>query len=472
MGCDRPLGPAFRFAGRQTEIRTSSNTPEALHIRVVDHLSSVGNLPLRSLEVRIPDDASFGAQNLRMTSEGAEVSAEHSSNVDRRMMRTEFHPAWKSSPREIVTEWDLPSKASGRATIGVSAAGFYIADETALPLWQTPAGILTQGGPVPDTETLTVVTPADYRILAPGKILKRSLDGNLATRRFRIQPDKDFFLYVVAGRYQEQIIRSSQGSVNFWTVQPLDSSAAQTAATRLESSLEALKDYYDPGSKGGNTVHLVEAPGELPDELGEGNPGGGSFPNGALLDSRAIAQGIASEPVLQVAEYELARTWFGWRVRPRPEAQILMGRGIGLFGMVIAAEVHGQEQRERMIASLLTRYDETKRIAPDRKLIEPPVGYSREERISTGYKAALFFAALEDLCGHDALREALRTVVHDLGGDQTGYEELMASAGAVTGRDLADFFRQWLNHPGIPENFRARYGHLSNSQSRDKETGD
>ena len=51
--------------------------------------------------------------------------------------------------------------------------------------------------------------------------------------------------------------------------------------------------------------------------------------------------------MLQLAEYELARTWFGWRVRPRPEAQILMGRGMGLFGLVIAAEGRGPDAAPR-----------------------------------------------------------------------------------------------------------------------------
>jgi len=57
-----------------------------------------------------------------------------------------------------------------------------------------------------------------------------------------------------------------------------------------------------------------------------------------LLDRRALTQGIANESILELAEYELARTWFGWRVRPALEDQILMGRGVGLYGLIVAAE--------------------------------------------------------------------------------------------------------------------------------------
>jgi hypothetical protein len=461
--CVRPLGPGFRFADRQTEIRVSSGAPEQLHIRVADHLSSIGNLPLRSLKVRMPDEAGFGARNLRVIMEGNEVSPEHSSSMDRRLMSAAFDPGWeRPQPREIVTEWELTPQLSARGTIGVSAAGFYIADETALPLWQPPNGVFTKGGPTPERETLTVFVPSDYRVLAPGKPLKRVAAGNMVARRFRIQPDKDFLPYVVAGRYQEQIIRAAQTTVNFWTFQPLDASVAQIAALRLSSSVRALTDFYGPASKGKSIIHIAEAPGDLRDEFGEGtDPGGASFPNGVLLSPRAVAQGVANEAVLQLAEYELARTWFGWRVRPRPEAQILMGRGIGLFGLVIAAEARGQDQRGRMITSLLERYNEAVHIAADRKLVEPAAEYSRAERITTGYKAALFFVALEDLCGRDNLRTAFRNIIHARGGDQAGHEELRAAAESASRRDLAEIFRAWFNRPGIPEDFRTRYGRAS-----------
>ena len=76
----------------------------------------------------MPDVADFGVRNLRVTVEGNEVSPEHGSNRDRRLMRLVFDPAWEQpQPREIITEWDLPSEPSARGTIGISAAGFCMA---------------------------------------------------------------------------------------------------------------------------------------------------------------------------------------------------------------------------------------------------------------------------------------------------------------------------------------------------------
>lgn len=456
-----PLGPGFFFLDRHTEIRAAADATSgaALHIKVVDLLDNAGNRPLRSLEVRLPDGPTFGSRNLRVTIDGRAVSPQSASDSDRRLMSTPFDPVWKrNEPREIVTEWDLTPEPEGRGTVAASGDAFYIADETALPLWQPPRGVFTRGGPIPLNATLTVITPSDFRVLALGKALKPAAVNGLIAHRYRIRPKEDFLPYVVAGRYVEQITRTRQGQVSFWTLHPNDAQQAQTAAARLANSMLAYVDFFGPAMKTDTAIRIVEAPVELPAEFGEpGGAGGGSFPGGALLDRRALTQGLANESILQLAEYELARTWFGWRVRPAPETQILMGRGVGLFSLIIAAERRSPEERRRMVTLLLDRYDASRRIAADRQLLEPPVGYSRAERISTGYRAALFFVALEDLCGHDNLSAAFKEIVHSHGGDTMADEELRAATEETYGHDLAEMFRAWLNHPGIPDDFRARY---------------
>jgi hypothetical protein len=458
-GCVHPLGPGYQFPDRQTEIRISGASPGRVHFHVVDELENVGDRPLRSLEVRLPVGPAFGEQNLRVLVDGAEVSPQHSSETDNRMMRAPFDPVWEQDQkRKIVTEWDLMPESSARGTIGASPDGFFIADETALPLWQTPSGVFVRGGANPDKEVLTVIAPQDFRVLAPGKALKSGRDGNQIAQRYLIDPNNDYLPYVVAGRYQVKIIKSRQGEVQFLTFRPMDSQAAQTVAERLSSSMKTLAEFFGPASNGNAAVRIAEAPVELPAEFSESlDPGGVSIPEGVMLDPRVFHLGIANEAVLQLAEYELARTWFGWRVRPRPEAQILMGRGVGLFGLVIAAEGRGENQRRGMVTSLIDRYDEARATAPDKRLMEPPVGYSRAERISTGYRAALFLVALEDLCGHDNLKTALRDIIHDRSGSDTGYQELLAATELTSGKDLAEMFRTWLVQPGIPDNVRAKY---------------
>ncbi len=454
----QPLGPGFRFTDRQTEIHVLPAPSASLHVRVEDHLQNAGDRALRSLEVRLPEGPAFGAPSIRVKVEGREVTPAHHSESDRRLVRMPFDPVWeKQQSREIVAEWNLQLDRAGRGTVGVSENAFYVADATALPLWQAPPGIFTKGGPDPARESLTVVAPADFKVLAPGKPLRTSAHGDMVAHRFLVQPAKDYLPFVVAGRYQEEIISASGTSVIFWTFQPVEA-AAKAAAARLAASVSAFADYFGPVEKDKTPIRIVEAPGEFSPEFDtQGGLGSASFPGGVLLDHRAFEQGLSQEAVLQLAEYALARTWFGWRVRPRPETQILLGRGLGLFGLMVAAEARGDAARRAMVALLIERYDQARSVAVDRYLLEPPVGYSRAERISTGYRAALFFVALEDLCGRAALQAGFHQLLRTSGHDEIADEELRSAVEFSSHRDLAEMFRTWLNRPGIPDEFRARY---------------
>ena len=458
-GCVQPLGPGFLFVDRQAEIRPAPSAPEQLQVRVVDRFENVGDRPLHSIDGQLPGGSERGTENFRVTIDGRSVLGQRIPGGDQRVIRAPFDPVWQQQqPREIITDWDFPARPTGRDTIAASAVAFYVGGETVLPLWQPPHGIFVRGGPYPVQEGLTVFAPADFRVLASGKPVGQSAAGGMIGHRFRLRPREDFPPFAVAGRYQEQEFRMVAGAVNFWTLHALDAQQAKRAAARLGASVRAFNDYFGPSSNQKLLIHVVEAPVELPAEfVGPEGPGGASFPNGVLLDPRAIAQGLASAIVLELSEYELARTWFGWRLHPRPGAELLMGRGARLFALVVAAEARGQEERRRTVELLLKRYDDSRRLALDRALDGPPAGYSPAERLSTGYRAGLFFVALEDLCGRDNFRAALFDMIQARNGDDVGLADLRAAVEAASHRDLSELFRAWMNRPGVPEDFRTRY---------------
>jgi hypothetical protein len=457
--CVQPLGPGFRFVDRQTEIRPSPDAPERLHVRVVDRFENVGDRPLHSLDARLPGELERASDNFRVTIDGRNILAQRISGGGQRLIRAPFDPAWeRGQPREIVTDWDSPASSADRGSVAASAVAFYVGGDAVSPLWQPPHGIFVRGGPDPAQASLTVLAPPDFRVLASGKPVGQSAVGGLIGHRFRLRPQEDFPPFVVAGRYQEKEFRTAAGAVRFWTLQALDAQQAERAAARLGSTARAFNDYFGPTPKRKFLIHVVEAPVDLPAEfMAPEGPGGASFPNGVLLDPRAMAQDLASSSVLELSEYELARTWFGGRLHPRPGAELLMGRGARLFALVVAAEARGQDERRRTVALLLSRYDDSRRIAMDRALDEPPEGYSTAERLPTGYRAALFFVALEDLCGRDNFRAALFDMIQTRSGDDVGMEDLRAAVEAASQRDLSELFRAWMNHPGVPEDFRTRY---------------
>jgi hypothetical protein len=461
-GCVTPLGRGYRFDQREIEVLPVLSDPPHLHVLVSDRITNVGNQPLDSLVAEMPAGPTFGMQNLRVTVEGEDAEPHLIPAPAVRLYRIPFDPAWTMSgaPQQhsVVFEYDLAPQPGGRGTISVSADDFHLGDPTAFPVWQTPAGVFSKGGRTPMQMTLHVEALPGQLLAALGEEIVPGKNSSTGEHVFKITTD-DPTPYVVAGRYVEQDVSASGHTVAFWTFAPLDAATAQTAAHRLGAAFEAFDHFFGSAPPGTNTIRIVETKTALPAEFGAAEePGASSFPGGMILDARAVAAGLASEPSMQLEEYELARTWFGWMVRPRPEAQILMGRGVGLFGVALAAEARGgAQERRQVVMELLSRYEEARTKAADRPLIEPATGYTREQRVSSGYKAALFFVALEDAAGNERLRRAMRHLVRAMSGSDVGDEELRSAVEQETGRDFGEFFRTWLNHPGIPAEFLKRY---------------
>jgi hypothetical protein len=461
-GCTLPLGRGFRFDQREIEVLPVLSDPPHLHVLVSDRITNVGNQPLDSLVAEMPAGPTFGMQNLRVTVEGEDAEPHLIPAPTARLYRIPFEPAWTmskaSQQHSVVFEYDLAPQPGGRGTISVSSDSYHLGDPTAFPVWQTPAGLFSKGGRVPLQLTLRAEAPPGDFLAALGEEITPRSNAPAGERVFKVATDSPT-PFVVAGRYKEQIVSASGHTVVFWTFAPLEPAAAQNAARRLGASFEAFDHFFGPAPPGTNTLRVVETTAVLPAEFGGAEePGSASFPGGVILDSCAFAAGLASEPALQLEEYELARTWFGWMVRPRPEAQILMGRGAGLFAVTIAAEARGGvQERRRVVMELLRHYEEARAKAEDRPLIEPATGYTREQRISSGYKAALFFVALEDAAGSERLRRSMRHLMRAMSGGDVGDEELRSAVEEETGRDFGEFFRTWLNHPGVPADFLQRY---------------
>src|SRR6202011_4537949 len=161
------------------------------------------------------------------------------------------------------------------------------------------------------------------------------------------------------GRYQEQRVDTQSGSVVFWTRASLDEKTARMAALRLAATNNTYQEVFGSITRSRLPVHVVETSAELaPILVSTSNISAASFPEGVLFDHRAITLGLTSGPVLDLADYELARTWFGWHLRTRPEADLLLGRGMALFAALHAAERRGgAPAREQEIMRLIATYD-------------------------------------------------------------------------------------------------------------------
>ena len=183
-----------------------------------------------------------------------------------------------------------------------------------------------------------------------------------------------------------------------------------------------------------------------------------SFPEGVLLDRDAFAQGLAREPVLEAAEDGMARIWFGWYGQPGEQSRILLGRGMGLFAVALGAEARGGESaRREEVARLLADYNRARSPSGESSLSAIPAGATAEQQTAGAYRAALFWTSLEDQVGRENFAKAMRRYWIAMKGQPLDVPELRSALEAAAGRDFAQTFRTWLDRPGIPDDFRARY---------------
>ncbi len=453
-------------------------TAEYIHVRISDELVNIGNSALSYLDVSLPAGNSVRIANLifRVNGQQIEPVTRNSDSPE----RVPFEKHWKpGDAHTIVFDYDLQPNPEGGAAVGASAQGFYIVDLAAFPHWQPPVGVFAKADVRASQETFEVSVPPGFLVLAPGK--EQVPAGTAAQLQFRVTP-ADFPPFVIAGRYRERVAATRNSSVIFWTFDPLDAAPAQQAADRLavtSAEYERLFGplYIVPRGKAAVpwSVRAVEAPTPIPPldaPVAELQPdptaalSALSFPQGILLDQRAFERGISSEPVLELAEYELAQTWFGWRVQVSPAAQYLLRDGLARFAVLAAAEARdGEPARRRGIAALMATFDSYRAGAPAPASANAPRNFpivpiiprTPEERAAGGAKAALFFVALEELVGKQNFALALHTLVQDMAGKSAGEADLRSALEAASHRDLAAMFRSWLSSVDIPADFRARH---------------
>jgi hypothetical protein len=458
-GCAVALGPGFSHSYRSVEVSANSIEPTHIHVQVTDKLENIGNRPLAYLDVALPAGPSFGTKNVSVAVDKNGILSQTVARQSGPALRVPFDPPWlQGQERDIGFAYDLEPAPEGRGVVAATSDGFYLADPDVFPAWQPPMGPFAQASLRAHTEQLEVSVPADFQVLAAGRELRSERRGEFVVHHFET-PGAEFPPYLIAGRYQQQRAETALGTVVFWTRGTLDQQSAQSAARRLTATVGTYEDLFGQVARNHFPIYVVETSAELaPIVVVTPNISASSFPNGVLFDRRAVALGLTSDPVLDLADYELARTWFGWRVRPRPEADLLLAGGMALFAALHAAEARrGVAARQQEIARLIATYDGLGPTADEKPGFGPAVGYSRVELTAKAYKGGLFLFSLEDLAGEEKFHRAVRRILTDMAGQEISSGELRSAVEAEAGRNLAGVFHAWFDHAGLPAEFRAHY---------------
>ena len=462
FSCDVPLVPGYQILGESREVRFVPGESPALHIRGIFKLENTGNGDLTFVDVTLPEEKAFGRQNVCFELNGHEIApasipAEYQQD-EPNALRIPFDPPWKhKSALELAIEYDLvsPQDRGPRITLGPNE--FHLGSRGWFPALQPPKHVLSPYPRRPKKTPYTVLVPSNFLVLARGTPKGRKKAGGETEFRFVLSQD-DLPPFAVAGNYVQSPVEPRPDSATFWTLKPLPSDSQQAVAEITQTWNILVKD-FGPLDRNISAPHVVESP-ELRghNNLDDSGPVAASFPGGVLVNPAALALGIGSDEFLEIVSHSLAHNWFGDQMYPAPDAAVGLGEGLPEYATIVVDEArNGPAARRKRIEKYLAEYDEARKSATEKPLGITMLNDPAAQRRIALAKAPLFFVALEDACGADAMRSGLKHMVDVLRGQEASYDSLRSALEESSGKNLAGLFRVWLNQDGIPADFRSRY---------------
>jgi len=143
----------------------------------------------------------------------------------------------------------------------------------------------------------------------------------------------------------------------------------------------------------------------------------------------------------------LASSWLGYAQNPGFYGQDPPLSAFPAFAASIGREAaEGADLRSETIRRVL-------RLIPEKTAAHPP-----EDRTVLRAKSFLFFYALQDRYGREVFRRAVRHMLYARRERGLELSDLIAAFEQETQQNVAEFVRLWMKRPGVPDEFRARYG--------------
>jgi hypothetical protein len=478
-GCSGSVAPGYTIEKQRIEVTYTMTVPDRVSVRAWYRMRNTGSEPLGEIHFRLPYKDK--TENMRAEWGNKSLVAQSVAGTEVEFS-TRFGAPWNQKDRkELTLIYDLKimnatiSLGEGRGPV------FFLPTGGWYPYLLAPAATLSQGGTPPAKWDLVVSVPQGYLAHASGT--QRGQDRSEArdkagsSYRFEQKPATDFDPFVVAGPFIEQQEHFGSETVFLWTTKPMSVMHAQEFGERLgEEEAYFTKEFGLKDTVKGQ-VWRIGCPEGAPVLDGEPGrfPAGGSkshwgspgdcitVPLGAI---RPIAIDYSSVPDLFVAPYhidfsgtqyhlpfedvQLAGTWFPFAVHDAPDGPWFPMSGTPDYIALSFTMSKNPSKRVDYIHQLIGSVDSdpegVKENLESAKSIE-----------TARIRSELFYLALEDRCGEANVHRALARIVRDLRGQTWGVSDLRSAMEAECGGDLADFFREWLLRPGIPDSFRARY---------------
>jgi hypothetical protein len=453
-GCATSLGPGYIVENQETRVSFRAQPQPVIHIAADYRLVNTGNQPLESLTVRLPGRR-FRPEAIEASWDGntflGSVSPENPRDT---LFR--FPQVWKiGETHTLKLSYSLSPASAEGSGLGFSSDAFYLPAEGWTPELPQAPGLFGFGGVPPKKWNLLVEVPRDFLVHASGEAASGRGKSALAQLRF-VQTARDFNPFVIAGRYREtRLDLTADQKIHIWSRSKPDSAVLRQAGQSLRQTIDAYDLLF--GSRGSPhpPLWIVECPASVGciSQRGSGYATllEGHAPDRAAdlasRDTLLVDPSASPERLEAAVGPALAAGWLGYGQNPGFYEQQPPMSALPAFAAALAREITAGPQSSREIIA--------------RALAEIPQNASRDsarDPAVTRAKSLLLFFALRDRVGPEAFRKAIQHMLYAR--QSRGFEvaDLISAIEQQSGQTVGPFVREWIKRPGVPDEFRAKYG--------------
>jgi len=453
--CAVALGPGYAIVKQELSVQFQPNPEPIARIEATYQLKNTGNQPLASLELRLPGRRRFHFADPRAEWDKTALTFEPSPDNPRNV-QLKFPQPWKvSSLHTLRLSVEYQRAAADEAVLSFTPDAFFLPAQGWSPELLPARGIFATGGVPPPKWDLVVQVPDGFLVHTSGHIKRRSKnsrDGRAQVLR-ALQDPKDGYPFVVAGRFSATTLNPGRQTVHLWTRSPQDADALSQPSAALVRAIHAYDSMFGHRVQESDDLWIVECPAVT-----------GCFSNSSSAYSKLISGEnekasaemasidtvmvdlTAGAPQIAAAAPSLAASWLGYGRSPGFFEQDPPLSALPAFAAARGREaVGGSEARAEIIRRVLHAIP-----------AQPQPGQAEDTAVLRA-KSFLFFYGLQDRYGAEVFNAALRHMLEARRGGGFSLDDLIAAFEAESHQDVAPFVRLWMKHPGVPDEFRARY---------------
>lgn len=459
-GCATPLGAGYTIEKQQIRVQFVSAPAPRIRIEADYQLRNTGNQPLQELELRLPGRRRFHYENPRVSWDAFAVTTQSSTDNPRNSLIALPEPWTVLARHTLHLSVEYLPAAAGETGLSFSNDAFFLPAQGWSPELLPASGLFATGGVPPKKWELSVRVPESFLVHASGEKARSSRSGGEVTVR-AIQQAMDRYPFVIAGSYVSAPMGAGKGQVFLWTRTAQEAAALRAVSDALVRTMEGYDSTFGSRGKDSSPTWIVECPSTAGCFTSLGSTAARLF--GEEENRAASSEMISSDTMVvdlsggtpnlaAVVAPSLASSWLGYAQNPGYYEQELPLALLPAFAAATGREAAaGAEFRTQTIRRSL-------RLIPMKT--EPRL---RESQDVLRAKSFLFFYALQDKYGREVFQKAISHMLYAR--KERGFElsDLIAAFEEETHQNVAEFVRLWMKQPGVPEEFRARYGEATAS---------